>query len=72
VRPEHTVEVYRLLPHAQLAVLPGTDHMTLMARADWLIPMIETFLDAPAPIEVVGGTERPRPWPREGTRREST
>lgn len=49
VRPEHAVEIYRLLPNARLAVLPGTDHMMLMARADWLVPMIETFLDAPAP-----------------------
>jgi pimeloyl-ACP methyl ester carboxylesterase len=26
VRPEHTVRMFRLLPHAQLAVLQGTDH----------------------------------------------
>jgi len=56
VRPEHAVEVYRLLPHAQLAMLPGTDHMTLMARADRLVPMIERFLDAPAPVR--GGGPR--------------
>jgi len=49
VRPEHAVQMYRLLPHAQLAVLPGTDHMTIVKRADWEIPMIEAFLDAPAP-----------------------
>ena len=49
VRPEHAVEVFRLLPHAQLAVLPGTDHMTLVKRADWLVLMIEAFLDAPMP-----------------------
>ncbi len=49
VRPEHAVEMFRLLPHAQLAVLPGTDHMTLVKRADWLVSMIEAFLDAPMP-----------------------
>lgn len=49
VRPEHAVEMFRLLPHAQLAVLPGTDHMSLVQRADWQVSMIEAFLDAPAP-----------------------
>jgi len=28
---------FRLLPHAQLAVLPGTDHMTLVQRAEWQV-----------------------------------
>ena len=28
VRPEHAVEMFRLLPHAQLAVLPSTGHMS--------------------------------------------
>jgi hypothetical protein len=27
MRPEHAVELFQLLPHAQLAVLPNTDHM---------------------------------------------
>jgi pimeloyl-ACP methyl ester carboxylesterase len=49
VRPEHAVEMFRLLPHARLAVLPGTDHSTLVQRADWQVSMIEAFLDAPAP-----------------------
>jgi len=49
VRPEHAVEMFRLLPHAQLAVLPGTDHMTLVQRADWQVSMIESFLGAPMP-----------------------
>jgi len=46
VRPEHAVELIRLLPHAQLAVLPGTDHMTIMTRTDWLVTMIGSFLDS--------------------------
>jgi len=49
IRPEHAVEMFRLLPHAQLAVLPGTDHITLMTRADWLASMVTSFLDAPVP-----------------------
>src|SRR5262245_17055829 len=49
VRPEHAVEMFRTLPAARLAVLPGTDHATIVLRGDWLVPMLEDFLDAPAP-----------------------
>ena len=60
VRPEHAVEMFRLLgggvagdvvglPRSQLAVLPGTTHVTLVERADWLLSMITAFLDAPMP-----------------------
>jgi pimeloyl-ACP methyl ester carboxylesterase len=45
VRPEHAVETVRLLPHAWLAILPGTDHMHVTERAEWLVPMIDEFLD---------------------------
>jgi hypothetical protein len=59
VRPEYAVESFRLLdggaegdgaglPHSQLAVLPGTAHLTLVERGDWLVSMISAFLDAPA------------------------
>ena len=47
VRPEHALELVRLLPHAHLSVLPATDHAALVRRADWLVPEIETFLGAP-------------------------
>jgi pimeloyl-ACP methyl ester carboxylesterase len=46
MRPEHAVEEFRLLPHAQLAILPGTEHMKVTARSSWLAPMIEEFLGA--------------------------
>jgi pimeloyl-ACP methyl ester carboxylesterase len=61
VRPEHAVEMFRLLgggvfgdtpaglPASQLAVLPGTSHVTLVDRADLLLAIIPPFLDAPAP-----------------------
>ncbi len=48
IRPEHAVEMLRTLPQAQLAVLPGTDHLQVTARTGWLVPMIGGFLDAPA------------------------
>jgi pimeloyl-ACP methyl ester carboxylesterase len=64
VRLEHAVELFGLLgggvmgdlagmPTSQLAVLPGTSHFMppgsgLLDRAEWLLPMILTFLDPPA------------------------
>jgi len=60
VRPEHAVEMFRLLgggvagdlaglPNSQLAVLPGTTHVGVMERTDLLLAMIPPFLDAPIP-----------------------
>lgn len=58
VRPEHAVQMFRLLgggvegdsaglPPSALAVLPGTTHLTLVERAEWLASMVSAFLDAP-------------------------
>lgn len=41
VRIEHAAMMKRLIPGAQLAVLPGTTHMSIIKRGDWLQPMIE-------------------------------
>jgi pimeloyl-ACP methyl ester carboxylesterase len=65
IRLEHAVEMFRLLgggvmgdltglPKSQLAVLPGTTHFVppgsgILDRAEWLLPMIGEFLDAPMP-----------------------
>jgi pimeloyl-ACP methyl ester carboxylesterase len=60
VRPEHAVEMFRLLgggvfgdmaglPKSQLAILPGTTHVTVVYRADLLLAIIPPFLDAPLP-----------------------
>jgi pimeloyl-ACP methyl ester carboxylesterase len=57
VQPEHAVEIFRLLgggvagdvaglPRSRLAILPGTTHITLVQRADWLSSMVGEFLDA--------------------------
>jgi pimeloyl-ACP methyl ester carboxylesterase len=62
VRPEHVVKMFRLLgggvpgdlvglPRSRLAVLPGTTHVTLITRTNWLLSMIPEFLDAPVPVE---------------------
>ena len=50
IRPEHAVELFRLIPQSQLAVLPGTDHRLPKTRAEWLLPMLTDFLDAPVPL----------------------
>ena len=60
VRPEHAVELFRLLgggvpgdlvglPASQLAVLPGTTHVTVIEQTDLLLAIILPFLDAPMP-----------------------
>lgn len=60
IRPEHAVELFRLLgggvmgdlvglPASQLAVLPGTTHISIVERANLLLPMITAFLDDPTP-----------------------
>jgi pimeloyl-ACP methyl ester carboxylesterase len=46
VRPEHALELARLLPNARVAILPLTDHEGMVfAHASWLVPMVEAFLD---------------------------
>lgn len=49
VRPEHAVEMFRLLPHGQLAVLPASDHFAPMQRGAWVVSMTRAFLNAPMP-----------------------
>jgi pimeloyl-ACP methyl ester carboxylesterase len=49
VRPEHAVEMFRLLPHAKLAVLPMTDHFAPVQRPEWVASMVKEFLEAPMP-----------------------
>jgi pimeloyl-ACP methyl ester carboxylesterase len=58
VQPEHAAKMFRLvgggrfgdtpagLPNSQLAILPGTSHVSLVDRADLLLPIIPAFLDA--------------------------
>jgi pimeloyl-ACP methyl ester carboxylesterase len=45
VTVEHAALMQRLIPGAQLAVLPGTTHMQATRRADLLLPMLAEFLD---------------------------
>ena len=49
VRLEHAQEMRHAIPHARLAVLPGTGHYTLLSRPEWVVSMLEDFLAAPMP-----------------------
>jgi pimeloyl-ACP methyl ester carboxylesterase len=44
-RIEETARIYRAIPGARLAILPGTDHYTFQKRPEWLNAMILDFLD---------------------------
>ena len=57
VLPEHAVEMYRLrggaymvdfgpIHAAQLVILPGSSHISVMMQTDWLVSMVVPFLDA--------------------------
>jgi pimeloyl-ACP methyl ester carboxylesterase len=45
IRPEHAVEMFRVLPHARLAILPA-DHATIVKGRGEQPTLIEGFLDA--------------------------
>jgi pimeloyl-ACP methyl ester carboxylesterase len=58
VKPEHAVEMFRLLgggvigdmvgiPNSRLAILPATTHTTVMNDNSILLPMANSFLNAP-------------------------
>jgi pimeloyl-ACP methyl ester carboxylesterase len=57
VTPEHAVEMYRLrggsymidfgpVHAAQLAILPGSSHISTMMQTAWLVSMVKPFLEA--------------------------
>jgi pimeloyl-ACP methyl ester carboxylesterase len=47
VRVEHAVEMFRLIPNAELAVFPGADHLLLWQNPEKMLPTIAAFLNAP-------------------------
>jgi pimeloyl-ACP methyl ester carboxylesterase len=57
VLPEHALAMYRLLGgdymvdfgpvhKTQLAIFPGSSHISIMLHPEWMLPMMNTFLDA--------------------------
>jgi len=49
IRLEHAVEMYRLIPNAQLAVFPGGDHFMLWHSHEKVLATLVPFLEAPMP-----------------------
>jgi pimeloyl-ACP methyl ester carboxylesterase len=47
VRPEHAVEMFRLIPNAQLAVFPGGDHFLLWTSPETVLTPVAAFLNRP-------------------------
>jgi pimeloyl-ACP methyl ester carboxylesterase len=46
IRVSDAVEAAALLPHGQLAVLPGTTHMDMTRSPERVLAMVIAFLDA--------------------------
>lgn len=58
VTPEHAVEMYRLrggsymidfgpVHSTQLAILPGSSHISTMMKTEWIVSMVKPFIAAP-------------------------
>jgi pimeloyl-ACP methyl ester carboxylesterase len=45
VRLEHSVETVKLIPHAELAVVPDASHFALSSEPERVIPIIKRFLE---------------------------
>jgi pimeloyl-ACP methyl ester carboxylesterase len=50
---DETLEIYRGLPHAQLFILPGTGHGTMMDRPELVNPAMRRFFDEVQPPPAV-------------------
>jgi pimeloyl-ACP methyl ester carboxylesterase len=57
VTPEHAAAMFRLHKQAQLAVVPGRDHFTLVEQSAPLLPMLNEFLSAPMPSPATPGAD---------------
>jgi pimeloyl-ACP methyl ester carboxylesterase len=57
VRLEHAVAMYRAIPEAELAVIPGTSHGLLVEKPELCNKVIETFLTT-EPIETLAPIRR--------------
>jgi pimeloyl-ACP methyl ester carboxylesterase len=45
VRLEHSVETVKLIPHAELAVIPSASHFALSSEQERVIPIVKHFLE---------------------------
>jgi pimeloyl-ACP methyl ester carboxylesterase len=47
VRLEHAFETFKLIPNAELAVIPDAGHFALFSEQKRVIPVVENFLEKP-------------------------
>jgi pimeloyl-ACP methyl ester carboxylesterase len=47
VRVEHAVETFKLIPNAELAVIPSASHFVLFSEQERVIPIVKHFLEKP-------------------------
>jgi pimeloyl-ACP methyl ester carboxylesterase len=53
VRLEHTTEIYRTIPDAELAVVPGTSHVLILEKPDLVTRLVLDFLTTdPVPTRI--------------------
>jgi pimeloyl-ACP methyl ester carboxylesterase len=48
VRVEHAVETVKLIPNAELAVIPDASHFVIFSEQERVIPIVQHFLEKPA------------------------
>jgi pimeloyl-ACP methyl ester carboxylesterase len=47
VRVEHAVETYKVIPNAELAVIPSASHFVLYSEQERVVPVVKHFLEKP-------------------------
>jgi pimeloyl-ACP methyl ester carboxylesterase len=47
VRLEHAVETFKLIPNAEIAVIPDASHFVLFSEQERVIPVVKHFLEKP-------------------------
>jgi pimeloyl-ACP methyl ester carboxylesterase len=47
VRPEHSVESFKLIPNGELSVIPDASHFVLFSEPERVIPIVKHFLERP-------------------------
>jgi pimeloyl-ACP methyl ester carboxylesterase len=47
VRIEHAVETFKVIPNAELAVIPSASHFVLYSEQERVIPVVKHFLEMP-------------------------
>jgi pimeloyl-ACP methyl ester carboxylesterase len=62
VRLEHAVETFKLIPNAELAVIPDASHFVLFSEQERVIPVVKHFLEEPekrVPLAIGGAGYHP-------------